>query len=111
MQEQQQTIGFYKFYHLSKKSSISGCRTLCNAMTMNMLHPNRHQMKMLKTLHQDKQERLEKEQAKRVDTLIKKKTQEEERKFRKQKEARKQVARAISKAEAREHKSMSKGKK
>ena len=48
MQEQQQTIGFYKFYHLSKKSSISGCRTLCNAMTMNMLHPNRHQMKMLK---------------------------------------------------------------
>merc|ERR1739844_893494 len=65
-----------------------------------------NQMKMLKTLHLDKQERLEKEQAKRVDTLIQKKTQEEERTFRKQKQARKQVARAISKPEAREHKPM-----
>ena len=39
---------FISFTIFQKKSSISGCRTLCNAMTMNMLHPNRHQMKMLK---------------------------------------------------------------
>merc|ERR1719356_197323 len=59
-----------------------------------------NQMKMLKAVHQDKQDKLEKEQAKRVEALIRKKTQEEEKKFRKQKEARKQVARAISKTEA-----------
>ena len=63
-----------------------------------------NQMKMLKTVHHDKQDKLEKEQTKRVEVLIRKKTQEEERKFKKQKEARKQVARAISKAEMRQHK-------
>ena len=70
-----------------------------------------NQMKMLKTLHQDKQEKLEKEQNKRMGVLIKKKTQEEEKKFKKQKEARKQVARAISKAEMRQQKLSSRGTK
>ena len=68
-------------------------------------------MKMLKAVHQDKQEKLDKEQAKRMETLIKKKTQEEERKFKKQKEARKHVARAISKAEAKEQKLTARGTK
>lgn len=68
-------------------------------------------MKMLKTVHQDKQEKLDKDQAKRMEILIKKKTQEEERKFKKQREARKHVARAISKAEAKEQKSASRGPK
>ena len=68
-------------------------------------------MKMLKAVHQDKQEKLDKEQAKRMETLIKKKTQEEERKFKKQKEARKHVARAISKAEAKEQKLAARGTK
>ena len=40
-----------------------------------------NQMKMLKAVHQDKQDKLEKEQAKRVEALIRKKTQEEEKKF------------------------------
>ena len=70
-----------------------------------------NQMKMLKAVHQDKQDKLDKEQAKRVEALIKKKTQEEERKFKKQKEARKQVARAISKTEARQQKVASRGTK
>ena len=70
-----------------------------------------NQMKMLKAVHQDKQDKLEKEQAKRVEALIRKKTQEEEKKFRKQKEARKQVARAISKTEARQQKLASRGTK
>jgi len=39
-----------------------------------------NQMKMLKAVHQDKRDKLDKEQAKRVEALIKKKTQEEERK-------------------------------
>ena len=68
-------------------------------------------MKMLKTVHQDKQDKLEKEQNKRVELLIKKKTQEEERKFKKQKEARKQIARAVSKSEVKQQKLVSRGAK
>ena len=70
-----------------------------------------NQMKMLKTVHQDKQDRLDKEQGKRVEALIRKKAQEEQKKFKKQKEARKQVARAISKAEIRQQKLASRGTK
>lgn len=61
------------------------------------------QMKMLRTVYQDKEEKMDREKNKRVEMLIKKKSAEMEKKFKRQKEARKQVARTLSKAEAKKN--------
>ena len=53
--------------------------------------------KMLEEVYGDKQEKLAKEQKKRVQALIKRKNAEGERAMRKQKEARQQISRMVSK--------------
>jgi hypothetical protein len=69
-----------------------------------------NQMKVLKTLYNDKEERLNSEKKKRVGTFIKKMKEEEERKFKKQKEARKLVSRTLSQAQAKRERFESSGK-
>jgi hypothetical protein len=68
-----------------------------------------NQMKVLRTLFQDKEARLEAEKKKRVEGLIKKVREEEDKKFKRQKEARKLVARALSKAKAKKEKLEARG--
>jgi len=63
-----------------------------------------NQMKVLKTLYKDKEERVASEKKKRVESFIKKVKDEEERKFKKQKEACKLVSRTLSQAEAKREK-------
>lgn len=95
-------------YHLKPKSNAEKLRNMENERVAVVLEPHEkklmNQMKMMRTIFHAKQEKQEAEKAKRVEDLIKKKSQEEEKKFKKQKEARKQVARALSKAEARKRK-------
>ena len=69
-----------------------------------------NQMKVLKTLYKNKEERLTSEKTKRVETFIKKMKDEEERKFKKQKEARKLVSRALSQAQTKREKFESSGR-
>ena len=56
-----------------------------------------NQMKVLRTLFQDKEAKQSAEKKKRVESMIKKVHEIEERKFKKQKEARRIVARALTK--------------
>lgn len=70
-----------------------------------------NQMKVLRTIFADKEEKTKAEQSKRINELIRRKNAEEERKFKRQKEARKQIARGISKEHAKQEKMAAKGGK
>lgn len=68
-----------------------------------------NQMKVLRTLFQQKEAKQTAEKKKRVEVMIRKVQQVEERKFKKQKEARKIVARSLSKAEAKKERLEARG--
>merc|ERR1712083_778915 len=80
-------------YHLKPKTNAEKERKIENERVAVVLEPQErkllNQMKMMRTIFQTKEEKLDAEKAKRIEHLIKKKNQEEEKKFKKQKEARK----------------------
>ncbi len=95
-------------YHLKPKTIAEKERNLQSERVAVVLEPHErkvlNQMKMMRTIFHDKEDKQASEKAKRFEQLISKKNKEEEKKFKKQKEARKQVARALSKAETRKRK-------
>ncbi len=69
----------------------------------------RRMMKMLSTLAEEKDKKLEADKSKRVQELIRRQEAAEERKFKKQKEARKQIARTLSKERAKKERMEERG--
>ena len=102
-------------YHLKPKVMAEKQRSLESERVAVILEPQErkmlNQMKMMRTIYEDREDKLASDKTKRIETLIKKKAQEEEKKFKRQKEARKQVARQISKAEAKQQRAENRGKK
>ena len=91
-------------YHLKPKVLAEKRRALEKERVAVVLEPHEkktlNQMKMMRTIYEDREDKLSTEKAKRIETLIKKKAIEEQKKFKRQKEARQRVAKVISKAEA-----------
>ena len=101
-------------YHLKPKVLAEKQKSLESERVALVLEPHErkmlNQMKMMRTIYEDREDKLAGEKAKRIESLIKKKAQEEQKKFKRQKEARKQVARVISKAEAKKSKNSGNGR-